>query len=579
MSSRIPDDASSSSLSSAPDDLAERNETPDIPETKGAKRYNVGGVTPTPRKRVKKVHGVEEGDLAETSTDKKARTITKTTKVSVEVKVVVDPQVERNNTATKQTRRVTETRILDLEVQDDDDTEVVPAIVRKSKKGKKAQEGTGKELSEGEGFEGAAVKGAVKRKRKTKEEKEAEAMPLAARTVGSRLFIGAHVSIASGVHNAVTNCVQIGYVRADVSSEKHTKTPLTNTPSPSGNAFALFLKSQRKWENPPLQPDHITQFHAHCAEHSYSANAHVLPHGSYLVNLAAAEPAKASQAYASFVDDVRRCSALGIRHYNFHPGNTNGAPRDEAIARIADALNRAHAATQGSGVVTLLENMAASATSSNTVGGAFEDLRDIIALVEDKTRVGVTLDTCHAFAAGYDLRTPAAYADVMRRFDAVVGGAFLKAVHVNDSKAPLGSHRDLHQNIGLGFLGLRAFHNLVNDARFAGLPLVLETPVDRKDAQTGKSVEDKGVWAREIKLLEGLVGMDAEGEEFRGLENRLAGEGAEERAKYQEAFEKKLEKERKKTDRGGTKKKKKKKKMKGGESVDESSLSSAGEGD
>jgi len=240
---------------------------------------------------------------------------------------------------------------------------------------------------------------------------------------------------------------------------------------------------------------------------------------------------------------------LGIQHYNIHPGNTNGLPRAEAIGRIAAALNRANAETKGTGVTTLLENMAASPTTSNTIGGAFEDLRDIISLVDDKSRVGVTLDTCHAFAAGYDLRTTEAYADVMSEFDAVVGKEYLKAVHVNDSKAPLGSHRDLHQNIGLGFLGLRAFHNLVNDARFASVPLVLETPIERKDSTTGKSIEDKGVWAREIKLLESLVGMDPTGDEFKRLEEDLADEGLEEKKKYQASHEKKVEKEKKKANK------------------------------
>lgn len=303
-----------------------------------------------------------------------------------------------------------------------------------------------------------------------------------------------------------------------------------------------------------------------------------MPHGSYLVNLAAAEPAKATQAYTSFLDDIRRCAALGIRYYNIHPGNINGEPRADAIGRIAAALNRANAETEGTGVTTLLENMAASPITSNTIGGAFEDLRDIVALVEDKSRVGVTLDTCHAFAAGYDLRTPEAYADVMSRFESIVGAQYLKAVHLNDSKAPLSSHRDLHQQIGLGFLGLRSFHNLVNDVRFKGLPLVLETPIDRKDVETGKSVEDKGVWAREIKLLESLVGMDAGGEKFKALEKRLADEGAEERKKYQESFEKKLDKGKKKANKGENDKSKSARKKKAKEVRDEeSSLNSAEE--
>lgn len=367
-----------------------------------------------------------------------------------------------------------------------------------------------------------------KRKRKTKEEKEAEAMPLAARTLNINLHIGAHVSASGGVHNSVTNAVHIG-----------------------GNAFALFLKSQRKWENPTLKPEHASSFKSLCTEHAYTTNKHILPHGSYLVNLAAKDPAKATQAYTSFLDDLHRCESLGIGLYNFHPGNTNGEPRPEALARIADRLNEAHRAT--STVITLLENMAAG---NNTIGGPFSDLATIINLVHDKSRVGVCLDTCHAFAAGYDLRSPEACRATLQEFDDTIGAEYLKAVHLNDSKAPLGSRRDLHYNIGLGFLGLRSFHNVMNEPRFWGLPLVLETPIDHKNGE-GKEVEDKGVWAREIKMLEGLVGMDVEGVEFRRLEGELWERGMKERGRLQEVVERKAAEAVKKAAKGGKKVEKK----------------------
>ena len=193
------------------------------------------------------------------------------------------------------------------------------------------------------------------------------------------------------------------------------------------------------------------------------------------------------------------------------------------------------------------------AGGGNVVGSTFEDLRDIIALVDDKERIGVCLDTCHVHAAGYDLRRPAAFRKTLDDFDRVVGMRYLCALHLNDSKAPFGSHRDLHQNVGLGFLGLRAFHSVMNEPRFQGLPMVLETPIDRKDSETGKDVEDKGVWAREIKMLEGLIGVDAEGEGFRALEKELADRGAEERAKYQEQFERKAEKGKRAAEKGQTK--------------------------
>lgn len=313
------------------------------------------------------------------------------------------------------------------------------------------------------------------------------------------------------------------------------------------NAFALFLKSQRKWVNPPLQPEQADGFHANCKHHTYDQNQHVVPHGSYLVNLAHTDPARTTQAYDAFLDDLQRCEKLGIKLYNFHPGVANSTNGDKAaaIAHLARNINRAHRET--SNVITLLENMAAG---GNVLGSTFEDLRDTIALIDDKARVGVCFDTCHAFAGGYDIRSPEAFAATMDAFDATIGFQYLRALHVNDSKAPFASHRDLHANIGTGFLGLRAFHNVVNEPRFAGLPLVLETPLDATDAEgralkdeKGKDVEDKGVWAREIKLLESLVGMDVEGEEFERLEAELARKGRPERERLEEQIERKREKE------------------------------------
>ena len=332
----------------------------------------------------------------------------------------------------------------------------------------------------------------------------------------------------------------------------------------------MFLKSQRKWDNPPLQNESRDGFKSNCIEHKYAASNHIVPHGSYLVNLAQEEPSKAKQAYDCFLDDLLRCESLGIKLYNFHPGNTNNAPRPSALARIASALNRAHAAT--STVMPLLETMAGS---GNVIGSAFEDLATIIDQVEDKSRVGVCLDTCHLFAAGFDLRSPESFRKTMSEFDQKVGLKYVKALHMNDSKAPFASHRDLHANIGTGFLGLRAFWNVMNEEAFEGLPMVLETPIDRKvdDGKEGqecedaepadkgagkgekksapkppgkaKTVEDRGIWAREIKLLESLIGMDREGNEFKTLEKDLADQGAEERQKHQEAFERKQAKDQK----------------------------------
>lgn len=283
-----------------------------------------------------------------------------------------------------------------------------------------------------------------------------------------------------------------------------------------------------------------------------------------MVNLAQADAEKAEQAYTCFLDDLQRCEALGIKLYNFHPGNTGPNPRPEAIARIAAQLNKAHKAT--STVITVLENMAGS---GNVIGSTWEDLRDIIALVDDKSRVGVCIDTCHSFAAGYDLRSAETFKKTMDSFDSIVGRPFLKALHLNDSKAPFASHRDLHANIGTGFLGLKAFHNVVNFEGFQNLPMVLETPIDKKGAD-GKVVEDKGVWAAEIKLLEGLIGADAETEDFKAEEQRLQDLGAEERKKFQGQADKKQQKTLDSMFKKASPKKKKKGKKEADEDSDES---------
>lgn len=184
------------------------------------------------------------------------------------------------------------------------------------------------------------------------------------------------------------------------------------------------MKSQRKWDNPPLSSEARDLFISNCKHHGYTAGEHALPHGSYLVNLAQADDAKAAQAYNSFLDDLQRCEQLGIKLYNFHPGNTGGEPRAAAIGRIAAQLNKAHKATKT--VVTVLENMAGS---GNVIGSTWEDLRDIIALVDDKERVGVCIDTCHAFAAGYDLRSPDSFQATIDSFNAIVGAKYLRAFH------------------------------------------------------------------------------------------------------------------------------------------------------
>ncbi|KAL4922830.1 xylose isomerase-like protein [Aspergillus aurantiobrunneus] len=419
--------------------------------------------------------------------------------------------------------------------------------------------------------EQTTVTARTSRKRKTKKEQEAEIMPLRTRTQGLRMHVGAHVSAAGGVFNAVNNSKHIG-----------------------GNSFALFLKSQRKWDNPPLQDEHRDNFLKLCKEHDYDAAKYVLPHGSYLVNLAQEDKAKAKQAYDAFLDDLRRCEALGIQLYNFHPGSANKTPFPSALARLAKALTNALSAT--STVVPVLETMCGH---GSTIGGSLSEFRDLLALIpkELHPRIGICIDTCHSFAAGYDLVSPAGFQAFLREFEDLIGIQHLRALHLNDSKAPGGSKRDLHANIGTGFLGLRAFHNVMNEPRFEGLPMILETPIDRipaattneankeEDANSDESdsddtkpkkstttkkkqqkkptaskaksqpVPDFSVWAREIELLESLIGMDPESQTFRDLEAQLSEEGRETREKHMEQYKRKLEAEEKKSAKAAGKQK------------------------
>ncbi|KZV84147.1 AP endonuclease [Exidia glandulosa HHB12029] len=288
--------------------------------------------------------------------------------------------------------------------------------------------------------------------------------------VESAWKVGAHVSAAGGVENAVKNAARIG-----------------------ASAFALFLKSQRKWVSPPLTSSSAHAFKSALTTYNFSP-AHILPHGSYLLNLGNPSLAKRQQSYDCFLDDLKRAEQLGLQLYNFHPGSTTGGcTKEESIGWIAENVNRALKET--SGVTIVLENMAGQ---GNVIGSTFEDLRDIIALVEDKNRVGVCLDTCHMFAAGYDIRTKDAWEKTMASFDAIVGTRYLKAMHLNDSMGEVGCKKDRHDNLGRGKLGLKAFEHIVRDPRTQGIPLVLETPCDDE-------VDLGSVWRVEVGVLNELA--------------------------------------------------------------------------
>ncbi|KAK9355352.1 xylose isomerase-like protein [Lipomyces doorenjongii] len=334
---------------------------------------------------------------------------------------------------------------------------------------------------------------------------EAEMFP---RVEGLKMFIGAHVSSAKGVHNSITNSNRIG-----------------------GNAFGLFVKQQRRWTSPPIKPEDIDHFGELLKEHKYDATKHVLPHGSYLINLANLDHAKNEQAYSAFLDELQRCEQLGIGHYNFHPGSTLGLSKPDAIKRLAANINAAIKATKF--VKIVLENMAGH---GNLIGSTWEDLADVIAMVENKSRVGVCIDTCHTFAAGYDIRTHELYDKMWSEFDKIIGLKYLSAIHLNDSKAPLGSNRDLHQNIGLGFLGLESFRILMNTHHVEGLPMILETPNNN----------DEAVWGREIKLLESLIGKSADDTDFIAKRDALWKKGAQERKDMEQKTKKKDDKKQSK---------------------------------
>ncbi|KAI9034629.1 endonuclease 4 [Hyaloraphidium curvatum] len=284
----------------------------------------------------------------------------------------------------------------------------------------------------------------------------------------TRRFIGAHVSASGGVHNSPANAARIG-----------------------ATGFALFLKNQRQWACPALEDAVKDGFKEQIKALGYDFSS-VIPHGSYLVNLGNRDKDKREKAYENFLDDLVRCEQLGIPHHNLHPGSTCGEiTADESIRLIVDCIDRAHAAT--SSVIVVLENCAGHA---NTIG-SFEDLGKICAQVKDKSRVGVCLDTCHAFAFGHDIRTKEAYEATMRSFEELVGFKYLRAVHLNDSKGELRCRKDRHENIGKGFIGIEGFRLLLNDPRFADIPLVLETPENAKDPVQG--------YRDEIDLLYSLI--------------------------------------------------------------------------
>lgn len=236
-------------------------------------------------------------------------------------------------------------------------------------------------------------------------------------------------------------------------------------------AFALFTKNERWWSAPPLSPEAIAAFRENCTTYGYTP-AQVLPHDSYLINLGHPGAEGLEKSRRAFYDEMKRCEQLGLDRLNFHPGSHLREISAEAcLDRVADSVNLALERTRG--VTAVIEN---TAGQGSNVGSRFEELARIIDRVEDKSRVGICIDTCHAFAAGYDLGTPEGCEAVFAELDRVVGLAYLKGVHLNDSKKPLGSRVDRHAPLGEGELGMAVFEYIAADPRFDGIPLILETP-------------------------------------------------------------------------------------------------------
>jgi deoxyribonuclease-4 len=274
-------------------------------------------------------------------------------------------------------------------------------------------------------------------------------------------FIGAHVSAAGGVENAPKNAHEIG-----------------------ATAFAFFTKNQRQWQSPPLTASSIELFKERCKEYGYTP-AQILPHDSYLINLGHPDADLIAKSRHAFYDEMQRCEQLGLDRLNFHPGSTLGLiSEEECLDRVAESINRALQRSRG--VCAVIENTAGQGTN---VGYTFEHLARIISGISDKTRVGICLDTCHAFAAGYNVATD--LAGVLERFDDFIGLKYLRGIHLNDAKKGLASRVDRHENIGLGTIGLDTFRRIVKDPRFQGIPIILETP-------------EESLWPEEIRTLKGL---------------------------------------------------------------------------
>lgn len=277
-------------------------------------------------------------------------------------------------------------------------------------------------------------------------------------------FIGAHVSASGGVWNAPKNAHELG-----------------------ATAFAFFTKNQRRWQAKPLSEDDIGKFKANCKKYNFRPEQ-ILPHDSYLINLGHPETEALEKSRLAFDDEIQRCEQLGLTLLNFHPGShLKQISESESLKLVAESINLA--LDKSTSVKAVIEN---TAGQGSNLGYRFEHLAEIIEQVEDKSRVGVCIDTCHTFVSGYDLRTTEACANTFEQFANIVGFEYLSGMHINDSKAELNSRLDRHHSLGQGFIGNAAFEFIMQDARFDGIPMVLETI-------------DDAIWQQEIAWLQMLA--------------------------------------------------------------------------
>lgn len=280
----------------------------------------------------------------------------------------------------------------------------------------------------------------------------------------SRKFVGPHVSASGGVEKAIINAHGIG-----------------------AGAFALYTRNQRQWIQKPLEEKNINQFKNLAKQYGY-APKHILPHASYLINLGNPDPEMRKKSREAFLDELRRCEILGLTMLNFHPGShLNKINPEDCLALIAEEMNELILQTRG--VKLVIEN---TAGQGSNLGYRFEHLAYIIERIDDKSRVGICIDTAHTLAAGYEIRTPEGYGAMWKDFDEIIGAKYLCGIHLNDSKKELGTHVDRHASIGEGVMGNDLFSLIMNDPRLDDLPLIIETP-------------NEALWGGEIRFLYSLI--------------------------------------------------------------------------